>query len=120
MITRDPRTPVKWKEPTLIWVILILLVAATYAAAVSEIANAWKTVIHFVVVVAQVTLIGIFFMDLRGAHGLERVVAVAGIYWLIIMFVLTFNDYESRPFGSPCGLPAFTGKGTDECPTLVR
>jgi caa(3)-type oxidase subunit IV len=37
-----------------------------------------------------------FLMDLKGATALIRVVAAAGLLWLILMFALTFNDYLSR------------------------
>jgi cytochrome c oxidase subunit 4 len=109
-----------WKGPVLIWVVLMLLVVATYAAAVSSIAPAAKTVIHFAIVAIQVALIGIFFMNLRAARGLLWFAAVAGIYWLIIMFVLTFNDYQSRPFSSSCNMPAFASVNADQCANAVK
>jgi cytochrome c oxidase subunit IV len=88
------------RGPILIWVMLVLLVGGTYAAAVSFLPPALKTVIHFLVVAVQVGLIGLFFMNLRIARGLIWFAAVAGLYWLVIMFVLTFNDYRSRPLTS--------------------
>lgn len=109
-----------WKGPVLIWVLLMLLVVATYAAAVSPIAPPAKTVIHFAVVAIQVALIGVFFMNLRAARGLLWFAAVAGIYWLVIMFVLTFNDYRSRPLSSPCSMPAFASVNIDQCESAVK
>ena len=109
-----------WKGPTLVWVVLMLLVVATYTAAVSPLAPAVKTVIHFAVVAIQVTLIGVFFMNLRAARGLLWFAAVAGLYWLAIMFVLTFNDYRSRPLSSPCNLPAFASTDAGQCESPVR
>lgn len=108
------------RAPILIWVLLMLLVAGTYAAAASALAPPLKTVIHFVVVAVQVGLIGIFFMNLRVARGLIWFAAVAGLYWLVIMFVLTFNDYKSRPPSSPCDQPGFTGSDTLQCATGER
>lgn len=108
------------KGPILIWVLLIWLVAGTYAAAVSSLAPPLKTEIHFVVVAVQVGLIGVFFMNLRVARGLIWFAAVAGLYWLCIMFVLTFNDYRSRPPTSPCDQPAFAGSEKEQCATGVR
>jgi cytochrome c oxidase subunit IV len=113
------RTLAMWRGPILVWLILMLLVVATYAAAVSALPGAWKTVIHFVVVAVQVTLIGVFFMDLRRAQGLPRLAAVAGFYWLFIMFVLAFNDYQSRPLSSPCDAPAFAA-ASGQCASPVR
>jgi cytochrome c oxidase subunit 4 len=103
----------------LVWILLMLLVAGTYAAAVSSLALQWKTVIHFAVVAVQVGLIGVFFMNLRVARGLIWFAAVAGLYWLTIMFVLTFNDYQSRPPSSPCEQPGFAGPKAAQCATEV-
>lgn len=109
-----------WRGPILIWVALMLLVVATYAAAVSSIPAPWKTVVNFSVVAVQAALIGVFFMNLRLARGLLWFAAVAGLYWLAIMFVLTFNDYESRPPSSPCGQPGFAAAQSSQCATSVR
>jgi cytochrome c oxidase subunit 4 len=108
------------RGPLLICVILMLLVAGTYAAAVSALVPPLKTVIHFVVVAVQVGLIGVFFMNLRVARGLIWFAAVAGLYWLVIMFVLTFNDYKSRPPSNPCGPPGFAGSSSAQCVTEVK
>ena len=108
------------KGPVLIWLLLMLLVASTYSAAVLPLAPPLKTVIHFLVVAVQVGLIGVFFMNLRMARGLIWFAAVAGLYWLSIMFVLTFNDYRSRPPSSPCDQPAFAGSARAQCATDVR
>lgn len=108
------------RGPILILVLLMLLVAVTYAAAVSSLAPPLKTVIHFVVVAVQVGLVSVFFMNLRVARGLIWFAAVAGLYWLVIMFVLTFNDYRSRPLNSPCDQPGFAGSDTLQCATRER
>jgi caa(3)-type oxidase subunit IV len=63
------------------------LVAATFAAAHSSLDMAIKTAIHLAVVAVQLTLIGVFFMNLRGSPTLVRLAAAAGLYWLIIRFV---------------------------------
>jgi cytochrome c oxidase subunit IV len=108
------------RGPILIWVLLILLVGGTYAAAVSSLAPPLRTMIHFLVVAVQVGLIGVFFMNLRVARGLIWFAAVAGLYWLVIMFVLTFNDYKSRPPSSPCDRPGFAGSNSAQCATEVK
>jgi hypothetical protein len=35
-------------------------------------------------------------MDLQNARMLIRTVAVAGLFWTVFMFALTFTDYLSR------------------------
>lgn len=46
--------------------------------------------------------------------------AAAGLYWLAIMFALTFNDYASRPSSSPCDQPAFSDVNIGQCENPVR
>ena len=41
-------------------------------------------------------LIIVFFMHLRGTKGAVLLYALAGFFWLGILFVLTFSDYVSR------------------------
>jgi len=35
-------------------------------------------------------------MDLRNSSPLTRLIAVAGVLWLVIMFLLTASDYVTR------------------------
>jgi hypothetical protein len=37
-------------------------------------------------------------MDLRNATMLTRIVAAAGLFWVVLMFALTFSDYLSRHY----------------------
>jgi cytochrome c oxidase subunit IV len=39
-----------------------------------------------------------FLMDLRNARALIHIVAAAGLFWIVFMFVLTFTDYLSRHY----------------------
>jgi cytochrome c oxidase subunit IV len=109
-----------WRGPVFVWAILILLTVATFSAAYSSLGIAKKTTIHFTVVAMQVVLIGLFFMNLRASRPLLRLAAVAGLYWLAIMFLLTFNDYASRPSSSPCDQPAFSDASGGQCESPVR
>ena len=108
------------RGPALVWAGLVLLLAATFGVAYSPLGPRTRTAIHLSIAAAQVGLIAVFFMNLRAARGLLRFAAVAGVYWLVIMFVLTFNDYRSRPPSSPCRQPAFTEPSTGLCPTQVQ
>ena len=50
-----------------------------------------------VVIAALMALIGLlFFMGLLRESTLLRLAAAGGVFWLIIMFVLTFADYVTR------------------------
>jgi cytochrome c oxidase subunit IV len=109
-----------WRGPLCVWAILVLLTVATFAAAYSSLGAVTKATIHFAVVAMQVVLIGVFFMSLRASRPLLRLAAAAGLYWLAIMFVLTFNDYASRPSSSPCDQPAFSNANVGQCESPVR
>jgi cytochrome c oxidase subunit IV len=108
------------RGPVFVWAILVLLTVATFTAAYSPLGIITKTAIHFVVVAVQVVLIGMFFMNLRASPPLLCLAAVAGLYWLTIMFLLTFNDYASRPSSSPCDQPAFSEANVGQCESPVR
>jgi cytochrome c oxidase subunit IV len=120
---RDPQSRgviTMWIGPLFIWFMLVLLGGATFAVAYSPFGDMTKTVVHLAVVAMQIVLIGVFFMNLRGSRALLRLAAVAGLYWLAIMFVLTFNDYASRPASSPCGQPAFSEANVGQCEVSTK
>lgn len=48
------------------------------------------------IAVTKAMLIAIFFMELRESSALTRLFAVAGLYWLAILIVLTLTDVLSR------------------------
>jgi cytochrome c oxidase subunit 4 len=110
----------QWRGPILVWIVLMLLVVATFVASDSSLSTTAKIAIQFAIVAVQVASIGVFFMNLRASRALLRFCALAGFYWLAIMFVLTFNDYESRPLSTPCDEPGFARAKSDLCATRVR
>jgi caa(3)-type oxidase subunit IV len=46
----------------------------------------------------MIALLVTFLMDLKNARAIIRIVAAAGLFWAILMFALTFNDYLSRSY----------------------
>jgi len=46
-------------------------------------------------------LLATFLMDLRHAGPVVRLVAFAGVLWVIFLFALTFTDYLSRRASVP-------------------
>ena len=58
--------------------------------------NGYNTAVN-VIIAAIMALIGfLFFMGLDRDSALLRLAATGGIFWLIIMFALTFADYFTR------------------------
>ena len=48
------------------------------------------------IAVVKAALILLFFMHVRYGSRLVALFAVAGFFWLLILFVLTFGDYATR------------------------
>jgi hypothetical protein len=46
----------------------------------------------------MVAVLAIFLMDLRHSNILMHIVALAGFFWITMLFSLTFSDYLSRPY----------------------
>jgi cytochrome c oxidase subunit 4 len=45
---------------------------------------------------AKAAIIILFFMHVRGASGLVKLLAVTGFFWLAMMFALAFSDFGAR------------------------
>jgi cytochrome c oxidase subunit IV len=119
MTPQARRAVLMWRGPTLVWAGLVLLVAATLTAAYASL-GALGTAINLAIAGMQVMLIVTFFMNLQASSALLRLAAASGIFWLSIMFVLTFSDYTSRPPSSPCGVGTqFVTGAARQCETSV-
>jgi cytochrome c oxidase subunit 4 len=78
-----------------IYAALLGLLALT-ALATRLPAGAFNLPLALLIAFAKTALIFLFFMQLRWRRGLVRVFAVAGFFWLAIIFVLTAADYFTR------------------------
>jgi cytochrome c oxidase subunit 4 len=56
----------------------------------------WSTPISLVIAFVKAFLIGYFFMNLRDQPGIVWVFAVAGLFWLLILLLLSESDYFTR------------------------
>ncbi len=86
-----------WKAPAIAWLVLIVLFAITLGSAYLPLGHG-NIVINLVIAALMVGVLVIFLMDLQNATILIRIVAVSGIFWSVLMFALTFNDYLSRHY----------------------
>ena len=84
-----------WKGPALVWLVLILLFAASAGSAYLPLGDG-NIAVNLGIAAVMIVLLVTFLMDLRSAQTIVRIVAAAGLFWLILMFSLTFNDYLSR------------------------
>jgi cytochrome c oxidase subunit 4 len=85
-----------WKGPALIWLALMALFLAGLAWAYRPLVSGLA--VNLAIAVAMIALLVTFLMDLRNARALIRIVAAAGLFWCVFMFVLTFTDYLSRHY----------------------
>lgn len=84
-----------WFLPTLIWLVLLALFAISLGSAYVPL-GAGNIALNLLIAAVMVTVLVSFLMDLRSARALLRIVAAASLFWIIIMFALTFSDYLSR------------------------
>ena len=53
------------------------------------------------IAVLKATLVILYFMHVRYSSKLTQVIVAAGVFWLIIMLVLTMQDYMTRAWDHP-------------------
>jgi cytochrome c oxidase subunit IV len=84
-----------WRGPVLAWVALIMLFLANLGSAYLPL-GAGNLVANLIIAAVMAGVLMVVLMDLQSAQVLVRVIAVAGLFWTTLMFVLTFTDYLSR------------------------
>ncbi len=95
-MTRDAADKSRiWRGPVLAWALLFLLFAINLGSAYLPM-GAGNLVMSLFIAAVMTIVLAVFLMDLRNSQTLVRVVAVAGLFWSIIMFALTFSDYLAR------------------------
>jgi cytochrome c oxidase subunit 4 len=84
-----------WRMPLIIWAALLLLLAATVGSAFVPL-GPFNAIINIGIAAAKTGLVLLFFMKLRSSSELLRLAALAGVFWLSFMFMLTASDYLTR------------------------
>jgi len=80
-----------------IFVALLVLTITTVAVSKLELGE-FNFVAAMTIAVIKGTLVAAFFMDLRRAASLTKLIAAAGLFWLAILLALVMSDYGSRGF----------------------
>jgi len=86
-------TPVRTYVATFVG--LLILTGVTYLVAIRDF-GILNTPIALAVAFLKASLVVIYFMGLRHNTPLTKVTAVAGFFWLIILFGITMSDYLTR------------------------
>ena len=79
----------------LIFAILITLTFTTVIVAEIELGE-WNVIVALTIAVIKATLVVLYFMHVKESSSLTKLIVVAGLFWMAILFGLTFNDYFSR------------------------
>lgn len=68
----------------------------TVYAALIDLGGVLNTVVALTIACIKATLVILYFMHVRYSSRLTWVVVASGLFWLLILFALTFSDYLSR------------------------
>jgi cytochrome c oxidase subunit IV len=82
---------------TLLVVDMALLVLALLTIGIAQInLHGWNQVVALGIAVSKAVLIALFFMELKFASGLHRLVGIAALMWLLILLLGTLDDVLTR------------------------
>ena len=81
----------------LVFLALFVLTIVTAGVAFFDL-GFMNTPIALGIAMFKASLVVWYFMGVRWNTPLTKVVVVAGLFWLLIMFGLTMNDYLTRPW----------------------
>ncbi len=82
---------------TYVLVFLALMAGTALTTAVAYIdLGRWNTVVALAIAVTKMILVVLFFMHVKYATGLTRIVILAGFFWLGIMITLSCSDELTR------------------------
>jgi cytochrome c oxidase subunit IV len=84
-----------WIQSGAVWLALIALLALTLVLAFTPMGGL-NVFANLAVAFIMAILSVLFLMGLRGDSALVKLVAVSSLFWLLIMFSLTFTDYFTR------------------------
>jgi len=84
------------RQLILVWAGLMLLLAATVAVTFSPLPTVVKPGMNLLIAGAKAALIVWVYMHLREQPGLNRVVALGALAWLVILVAMTLTDVATR------------------------
>lgn len=75
---------------------LMVLLILTLVVAMYDLPGPLNIIVAMTVAVIKALLVVLYFMHVRYSSRLVQVFAGAALFWLLIMFVITFGDYFTR------------------------
>ena len=79
-----------------VFVLLLTLTLTTTAVAFIDLGGMLNSVAALTIAVIKASLVVLYFMHLRYSSNLTRVFVGAGVFWLLILLVLTLSDILTR------------------------
>jgi cytochrome c oxidase subunit 4 len=79
-----------------IFAALLVGTALTVFAAFVDFPWQFNTIVALTIAVAKATLVVLYFMHVRYSSRLIWVIVAAALFWMAILFSLTFSDYFTR------------------------
>jgi len=79
-----------------IFMVLLAGTALTVLAAFQDFPWYFNTIVAMTIAVTKATFVVLYFMHVRYSARLIWVIMASALFWLVIMFALTFSDYWTR------------------------
>jgi len=84
-----------------IFLSLMVGTALTVLAAFYDFPGPLNAVVALTIAVIKATLVVLYFMHVRYSSRLIWVIVTSALFWLVILFALTFSDYWTRCWLGP-------------------
>jgi cytochrome c oxidase subunit IV len=82
-----------------IFATLMILTAVTVGVAYIDLGR-MNVVAAIAIACFKATIVVLYFMHVKYSTRLIKLAIIAGLYWMAILFSLTFNDYLTRAWGT--------------------
>jgi len=79
-----------------IFLVLLVGTALTVVAAFQDFPWQLNTIVAMTIAITKATFVVLYFMHVRYSARLVWVIVASALFWLVIMFALTFSDYGTR------------------------
>ena len=79
--------------------LLLVLTGLTVYVASFDLEKVWgplNIIVAMTIAVIKATAVVLIFMHVRWSSKLTQLIIVAGLFWLVILLVLTYTDYHVR------------------------
>ena len=82
----------------MIFLALLVGTALTVAAAFYNFPGKLNTIVALTIATVKATLVVLYFMHVRYSVRLVWVIVASALFWMVILFALTFSDYNTRKY----------------------